>query len=158
MPYPLVFASSLSVLSFELLLFRIFTIRLSFHYASLIISLSIAGLVIGSLSVYYMQNSGRFNNFLSSQPLNFFAVTLAVSYPSVFLMFSVIPFDHARMLWEHTQILYLVLFIALCAFPFYEFDLEKRVIRYKKSPDDNWKEYVMKEEEQTKAKSFFGVS
>jgi hypothetical protein len=44
------------------------------------------------------------------------------------------------------------------AFPFYEFDLEKRVIRYKKSPDDTWKEYVIKEEEQTKAKSFFGTS
>jgi hypothetical protein len=118
-PYPLVFASSLSVLSFELLLIRIFTIRLSYHYASLIISLSMAGLVIGGLSVYYMQNSGRFQNFLSSQPLNFLAATLAVSYPSVFLMFSVIPLDHARMLWEHSQILYLVLFIALCAFPFF---------------------------------------
>ena len=118
-PYPLVFASSLSVLSFELLLIRIFTIRLSYHYASLIISLSMAGLVIGGLSVYYMQNSGRFNNFLSSQPLNFFAAALAVSYPSVFLLFSVIPLDHARMLWEHLQILYLVLFIALCAFPFF---------------------------------------
>ena len=118
-PYPLVFASSLSVLSFELLLIRIFTIRLSYHYASLIISLSMAGLVIGGLSVYYMQNSGRFNNFLSSQPLNFFAASLAVSYPSVFLLFSVIPLDHARMLWEHLQILYLVLFIALCAFPFF---------------------------------------
>ena len=118
-PYPLVFASSLSVLSFELLLIRIFTIRLSYHYASLIISLSMAGLVIGGLSVYYMQNSGRFNNFLSSQPLNFFAASLAVSYPSVFLLLSVIPLDHARMLWEHLQILYLVLFIALCAFPFF---------------------------------------
>jgi hypothetical protein len=118
-PYPLVFASSLSVLSFELLLIRIFTIRLSYHYASLIISLSMAGLVIGGLSVYYMQNSGRFQNFLSSQPLNFLAATLAVSYPSVLLMFSVIPLDHARMLWEHPQILYLVLFIALCAFPFF---------------------------------------
>jgi hypothetical protein len=118
-PYPLVFASSLSVLSFELLLIRIFTIRLSYHYASLIISLSMAGLVIGGLSVYYMQNSGKFNYFLSSQPLNFFAAALAVSYPSVFLLFSVIPLDHARMLWDHPQILYLILFIALCAFPFF---------------------------------------
>jgi hypothetical protein len=122
-PYPLVFASSLSVLSFELLLIRIFTIRLSYHYASLIISLSMAGLVIGGLSVYYVQNSGRFNNFLSSQPLNFFAAALAVSYPSVFLLFSVIPLDHARMLWEHLQILYLILFIALCAFPFFLYGL-----------------------------------
>lgn len=45
-PYPLVFASSFSVLSFELLLIRIFSIRLSCHYASLIISLSMAGLVL----------------------------------------------------------------------------------------------------------------
>jgi hypothetical protein len=117
-PYPLVFASSFSVLSFELLLIRIFSIRLSYHYASLIISLSMAGLVIGGLSVYFMQNSRRFNNFLSSQPLNLFAAALAASYPSLFVMFSVIPLDHARMLWEHPQILYLFLFIALCACPF----------------------------------------
>jgi len=117
-PYPLVFASSLSALAFEILLVRIFTIRLSYHFASLIISLSMAGLVIGGLAVYSIQNSRRFNKLLSSQPLNFFASALAVSYPSVFLLISVIPLDQARMLWEQSQILYLLSFVALCAFPF----------------------------------------
>jgi hypothetical protein len=118
-PYRLVFVCSLAALSFEILLIRIFSIRLSYHYASLIISLSMAGLVIGGLSVYYMQNSGRFKNFLPPQPLKFFAAGLAVSYPAIFILLSVIPLDHVRMLWEKVQILYLVLFILLCTVPFF---------------------------------------
>lgn len=43
------------------------------------------------------------------------------------------------------------------AFPFYQFDLEKQVIRYKKSDGDDWKEYPITEQERAKAKSFFEV-
>jgi hypothetical protein len=49
-------------------------------------------------------------------------------------------------------------FNAQRAFPFYEFDLEKRVVNYKRRRGDAWKEYVVKEEEQVGAMSFFGVS
>jgi len=117
-PYPLVFISSLSVLSFQILLVRIFTIRLSYHYASLIISLSMAGLVVGGLAVYYKQNYGKFNNISPSQLIKFFAAALAVSYPAVFLLLTVIPLDHVRMLWEKVQLLYLFIFILICTIPF----------------------------------------
>ena len=41
------------------------------------------------------------------------------------------------------------------AFPFYEFDLEEQVIRYKNNSEDGWKEYQITEQEKAQAKSFF---
>ena len=75
-PYLLVFVSSLSVLSFEILLIRIFTIRLSYHYASLIISLSMAGLVMGSLLVFFRQRMSQLLSFSASQLLPYLAAAL----------------------------------------------------------------------------------
>src|SRR5512137_1630520 len=113
-PYPLVFISSLSVLSFEILLVRIFSIRLSYHYSSLIISLSMAGLVIGGILVFFKQRASQRLNASMSRFLPYLAATLAVSYPAVFLILSIIPLDHVRMLWERVQLLYLLIFILLC--------------------------------------------
>jgi len=42
------------------------------------------------------------------------------------------------------------------AFPFYQFDLEKQIIRYKKGERDEWKEYPVTEQERSKAMTFFG--
>lgn len=42
------------------------------------------------------------------------------------------------------------------AFPFYQFDLEKRIVGYKKDSDDPWREYPIKEQERLTARSFFG--
>ncbi len=112
-PYPLVFFCSLTTLSFEILLIRIFSIRLSYHYASLIISLSMTGLVIGGLIVYFGQRRRHFSSFPSSRILHYFAAALTVSCPAVFILLSVIPLDHVRMLWEKIQVVYLVVFISL---------------------------------------------
>jgi len=118
-PYPLVFFCSLITLSFEILLIRIFSIRLSYHYASLVISLSMTGLVIGGLVVYFKQRGQHFPNSQSSRILHYFAAALAVSCPAVFILLSVIPLDHVRMLWEKIQVVYLIVFILLCAIPFF---------------------------------------
>ena len=118
MPYLLVFFCSFITLSFEILLIRIFSIRLSHHYASLIISLSMAGLVVGSLAAFFKQRSSKPLNPSSSQALQRLAAALVASCPVVFITLSVIPLDHVRMLWEKVQIVYFVLFILLCTIPF----------------------------------------
>lgn len=41
------------------------------------------------------------------------------------------------------------------AFSFYEFDLEKGVIKYKEKEPEEWKEYLIPSEEKVRAKSFF---
>jgi len=40
-------------------------------------------------------------------------------------------------------------------FDYYEFDLEKGLIRYKKNEKDDWQEYTITNEEKAKAKQFF---
>jgi hypothetical protein len=42
------------------------------------------------------------------------------------------------------------------AFPYYEFDLERNVIKYKSSSDDNWLEYKVPGPERERAKRFYG--
>jgi hypothetical protein len=118
-PYPLIFFCSFITLSFEILLIRIFSIRLSYHYASLIISISMAGLVIGSLLVFFKQKTFLLYNLSSSKLLQFASIALAVSCPAIFMLLSFIPLDHVRMLWEEIQVVYLVLFILFCTIPFF---------------------------------------
>lgn len=117
--YRLVFVCSLATLAFEVLLLRIFSIRLSYHYASLIISLSMLGLVIGSLLIFFLQKTPPHSKWPSSLPLQWVSAALVFSYPSIFILLSVVPLDHVRMLWENIQIVYLVLFILLCTIPFF---------------------------------------
>jgi small basic protein len=47
-----IYLSSLSALAFEISLIRIFSIRLSYHYASVIVSISMLGLVLGGMRAY----------------------------------------------------------------------------------------------------------
>ncbi|OPY82223.1 MAG: hypothetical protein A4E65_00871 [Syntrophorhabdus sp. PtaU1.Bin153] len=115
----LIFFASLSVLAFEITLVRIFSITLSYHYASVIISVSMTGLVLGGLLAYF-----RGNDLLRSTPsasvfLARWGLTLSFSFPALFFFISFIPFDYYRILWENRQILYLGLFILACALPFF---------------------------------------
>lgn len=118
-PYSVLFTSSLSVLAFEILLVRLFTISLSYHYAALIISISMMGLVLGAMLVR-LRGSYPFRLRLSPSGLiGSLALILSLSYPAVFLVLSITPLDPNRMLWEYIQLLYLFFFIVACALPFF---------------------------------------
>jgi hypothetical protein len=78
-----------------------------------------AGLVAGALLAVYRQKSARHPETPPSHLLPYIAAILAASYPVLFIILSFIPLDHVRMLWENVQIIYLALFILLCAIPFY---------------------------------------
>lgn len=118
-PYRVLFASSLSVLGFEILLVRLFTISLSYHYAALIISISMIGLVVGATMVRLTGCRPFRLNLSPPGLLGALAFILSLSYPIVFLVLSIVPLDTHRMLWEHTQLLYLIFFILACALPFF---------------------------------------
>ncbi|MCX5805067.1 MAG: hypothetical protein NT010_03205 [Proteobacteria bacterium] len=130
-PYKIVFFSSLSILAFEIVLIRIFSIRLSYHYASLIISVSMIGLVIGGIYTYLKKDkeigdlkAKKFGNidffkYAASESLNVLIFSLSLSYPVIFIISTLIPLDPYRMLWENIQILYLFSFIALFSIPFF---------------------------------------
>lgn len=146
-PYLVIFFSSLTVLAFEIALIRIFSIRFSYHYASLIISVSMLGLVLGGIFAYFVEQRIRgaedqksrkeeeqgiggeetFHILSSSHPLifrssrllTFYVFILALSYPLTFIISAAIPFDNYRALWEDMQFLYLILFILSQSVPFF---------------------------------------
>lgn len=114
-PYRAVFFSSLAVLAFEVLLVRIFTIRFSYHYAALIISLSMFGLVLGGLAVF----SGLIRKTKTGGPGLLPVALLALSLPLTYLVSSVMPFDYYRLLWENRQIIYHGASLLLFTMPFF---------------------------------------
>jgi hypothetical protein len=116
---------------FEITLVRIFSIRFSYHYASLIISISMLGLVPGGIFAYFKGHRRRSTEALPtlrpSRILTFphshipmlYVFMLALSYPFVFIISPVIPFDYYRALWEDMQILYLLFFALSLSVPFF---------------------------------------
>jgi len=109
-PYGLIFFSSLSILAFEIILIRIFSVRFSYHYAALVISISMTGLVIGGVYTYLKSLTPR---------TLFYVFLLSLAYPFVFIISILLPLDHVRMLWENIQVLYLLLFAIALALPFF---------------------------------------
>ncbi|HOE17876.1 MAG TPA: hypothetical protein PLX02_09675 [Syntrophorhabdaceae bacterium] len=115
-PYLIIFFSSLTVLAFEITLVRLFSIRFSYHYASLIISISMLGLVAGGIWAYMRS---RKETISPTHILTHSVFSLALSYPLTFIISSVIPFDHYRALWEDIQIVYLLFFVFSLSVPFF---------------------------------------
>ena len=74
------------------------------------------------LAFFHQKNAGplKIPSLLLPQHI---AAVLAASYPALFLLLSAIPLDHVRMLWDNFQIIYLALFIVLCAAPFFLYGL-----------------------------------
>jgi hypothetical protein len=116
-PYALIFFAALSVLVFEVCLVRVFSIRFSYHYASLVVSISMMGLVFGGLCAY-VGRCGRITNrpFLT-------ATGLCLSFPLCFLLSSMVPFDYYRIIWEKKEMAYLFVIFLVLAIPFFFYGL-----------------------------------
>lgn len=109
----IVFFSSLTTLAFEIVLIRIFSIRFSYHYASLIISIAMTGLVFGGIAVFLKKD------LFSRIGIEKCAASLSLSCPLIFIMSYFIPMDYYKILWERIQIFYLFFFMAGCSVPFF---------------------------------------
>lgn len=88
--YAGLFFVTLSVLMYEILLTRIFSVTMYYHFAFMAVSVSMFGLTSGSVIVYifpdfFVESRARYHLALSS-------VLLAVSIPVSFLMHLCIPF------------------------------------------------------------------
>ncbi len=115
-PLQLVFLSAFSVLFFEIVLIRVFSIRLSYHFASFIISISIFGIVIGSLYVHTRKEK---LNLKSEEAFS----ALSLLFPAQFVLSCLSPFDHIKLLWDKTEIIFLILQIILLITPFLTYGL-----------------------------------
>jgi hypothetical protein len=111
--YFVVFFASLSMLSFEVTLVRLFSMRFSYHYAALVISIAMAGLVLGGIYASLRKDS--------SNAVARWGFGLALAYPAILFLSVLLPVDYYRLLWDARQSFFLVLFIVLLACPFFAY-------------------------------------
>lgn len=111
-----VFLSSFSTSFYEIILLRIFSFKLDYHFASLIIGVSIFGIVIGSLTVFLKKR-------VSFQKPESLVLLLSILFPLSFFLFSVAGFDSMKIFWDRTQILRLLLSIFFLTLPFFAYGL-----------------------------------
>jgi lipid-A-disaccharide synthase-like uncharacterized protein len=112
---PAIFFSSLAALSFEILLLRIFSIALWYHFAFMVVSIAMLGLAAsGSFCALFRSWRGR---ALPLRPWYFIFLggSMALSYLAILQ----VPFDPVRISWDRLQILYVSLYYLLLALPFF---------------------------------------
>lgn len=108
-----VFFSSMAGLAFEVLLARVFSISLWYHFAFMIISIAMLGLAAGGAVL------SLFPRLRSVRNIGTYAFCLAVAMPAGYLLTGLFPFDPVRLAWEKTEVLRLGLYYLVLALPFF---------------------------------------
>lgn len=112
-----IFIASLSSLSYEITLIRIFSISLWYHFAFMVISIAMLGIgASGTLLAVYPKLKDK-------RHLPGYFLMLSISIPASYLLMNIIPFEPTRLSWDRVQILYISLYYVLLALPFFSFGL-----------------------------------
>ena len=115
-PYSSVFLLSASVLAYEILLMRLFSVIQWHHFAYMVIGLALLGYGISGtiVSIHQQRLLRRFSGvYLSAIAL--FGLTAV----SGFLVAQQIPFNAEEILWDRRQLWYLAALFLLLAIPFF---------------------------------------
>ncbi len=110
---PAIFIASLSSLSFEIVLTRIFAISLWYHFAFMVISIAMLGIgASGTLLAVYPRLKER-----RLTPIYCAAFSLAI--PAAYLAVNNIPFDPVKLSWDKVQLFYISLYYLFLSLPFF---------------------------------------
>jgi spermidine synthase len=112
-----VFVASLVSLGYEITLIRIFSVALSYHFAFMVISISMLGIGASGtlLSIFPVMKKWEY--------IPLYSLMLSVSIPASYLALNMIPFEPARFMWDKVQLLYISLYYIVLAVPFFSFGL-----------------------------------
>lgn len=112
-----VFAASLVSLAYEITLIRIFSVALSYHFAFMVISISMLGIGASGtlLAIFPLLKKRAY--------IPWYALLLSVSIPASYFALNTIPFEPTRFLWDRIQLLYISLYYLVLAVPFFSFGL-----------------------------------
>jgi len=108
-----VFFSSMAALAFEVLLTRIFSISLWYHFAFMIISIAMLGLAAGGT---ILSLSPRLRD---THNIGRYTVCLGIAIPVGYLLANMVPFDPVRLSWEKSELWYLALYYLVLSVPFF---------------------------------------
>jgi hypothetical protein len=104
--------SSCATLAYEVLLTRIFSISLSYHFAFMIISIAMLGFAASGALLALYPRLGE------PSLVPFWALCLATAIPLSYLLANRVPFDPVRLSWEKAQFLNIGLYYLALAIPF----------------------------------------
>ena len=116
MVYPTIFLISLSILAYEVIFMRIFSITQWHHFAYLVISIALLGFGASGTFISLFQN--RLKKAFSGYYF-VFAYLFAISTVLSFWVSQKIPFDPFLIVWDKKQYLYLLEYYLLLFIPFF---------------------------------------
>ncbi|MGE5238427.1 MAG: hypothetical protein ACM3ON_06470, partial [Chloroflexota bacterium] len=108
-----VFLCSLSSLAYELVLTRIFSISLWYHFAFMIVSIAMLGIAASGTFL------SLFPGLRSPTNICVYALLAGVSISASYLLSNQIPFDPVRLSWDRAQLFYLSLYYVTLSVPFF---------------------------------------
>ncbi|MBI1920931.1 MAG: hypothetical protein HYS23_07590 [Geobacter sp.] len=108
-----IFISSASSLAFEVLLTRIFSISLWYHFAFMIVSIAMLG--FGASGTALALNP----RLRDMSGIGWYALALGISMTSSYLVTNRIPLDPVRLGWDKWQLFYIALYYLTFSLPFF---------------------------------------
>lgn len=109
---PVIFVSSSASLAFEVLLTRIYSISVSYHFAALIVSIAMLGIAASGAML------SLFPRLANRAYLGRYAMALGIAIPAGFLLVNLFPFDPVRLSWEKSEVLRIGFHYLVLAVPF----------------------------------------
>lgn len=110
---PLIFLASLASLAFEVLLTRIFSITIWYHFAFMVISIAMLGFAASGTILALNPGLRRLDL------IGWYTLALAVAMPAGYLLANLIAFDPFRLAWERRELLKILLTYLSLALPFF---------------------------------------
>jgi hypothetical protein len=107
-----IFVSSSASLAFEVLLTRIYSISVSYHFAALIVSIAMLGLAASGVLLSLFPGLGN------SGHIGEYSLALGIALPVSFLLVNQFPFDPVLLSWKKTEILRIGFHYIVLAVPF----------------------------------------
>lgn len=114
--YFLIFVVSLTTLSFEIILVRVFSITGWQNYASMIITMALLGIGISGSILALLKEKLKKNPDKLIKIISFFyPLSFVISY----LLYTIIPFNAFEVIWDSNQLIYLIIKFFILVFPFF---------------------------------------
>ena len=110
---PLIFLASMASLAFEVLLTRIFSITLWYHFAFMVISIAMLGFAASGTILALYPGLRRLDR------VGWYTLALGGAMPAALLLANLVAFDPVRLAWERWELINILLTYLCLALPFF---------------------------------------
>lgn len=110
---PLIFFTSMASLAFEVLLTRIFSITIWYHFAFMVISIAMLGFAASGIILAIYPGLKKLGH------IGWYTLALGAAMPTGFLLANLVAFDPIRLAWDRWELLNILLTYLCLALPFF---------------------------------------